>query len=104
MSQYKDVIESALSEADSQFDRLSTELATNSLIDILELSLISIVSFALVGIGLIIRSLITKLGIMERSQIRLQDLGNRNKLDNLLTIIKINQPENKQQDDRFLEL
>ena len=102
MSQYEDVIESALSEVNSQFDRLSTELATNSFNDILELSLISIVSFAIVGMGLIIKSLISKLGKMERSQIRLQDLGHRNKLDNLLKYIKVNQPEN--QDDRFIEL
>ena len=102
MSHYKEVIESTLSEVDSQGNRLSTELATNSFNDILELSLISIVSFALVGMGLIIKSLISKLGKMERSQIRLQDLGNRNKLDNLLKYIKLNQPEN--QDDRFIEL
>ena len=83
MSQYEDVIKSALSEANSEFDRLSTKLATNSFNDILELSLTSIVSFAIVGMGLIIKSLISKLGKMERSQIRLQDLGNRNKLDNI---------------------
>ena len=102
MSQYEDIIESALSEVDTEFDRLSTQLATNDFNNILELSLISILSFALVGMGLIIKSLISKISRMERSQIRLQDLGHRNKLDNLLKYIKVNQSEN--QDDRFIEL
>ena len=70
-----------------ELDRLNTQTDLIIFNNNREISLISVLTFSIVAMGLIIQS---KLGCMEKSQIPLTDIGNSSELYIILKVIKIN--------------
>ena len=101
LKKYEDVIESALTEVDDEFDNVQSQIESSKFNDVTEFSLISGISFTLLILGLMIKSILKRLSKTEMAQLRISDLGSRNKVESLMKILKVKEPT---QEDRFLEL